>query len=69
MRRHHARLSGGLANTLLLSVLSIVLATLLGGALGMARVSDNWLIKRLSGTCIEFLRNVPLVVHLVWCQC
>ena len=32
----------------------------------MARVSDNWLIKRLSGTCIEFLRNVPLVVHLVW---
>ncbi|MBP3861832.1 MAG: amino acid ABC transporter permease, partial [Pseudomonas sp.] len=46
----------GLLNTLLVSVLSIVLATLLGGALGMARVSDNWLIKRLSGTCIEFLR-------------
>ena len=56
----------GLLNTLLVSVLSIVLATLLGGALGMARVSENWLIKRLSGTCIEFLRNVPLVVHLVW---
>lgn len=56
----------GLLNTLLVSVLSIVLATLLGGALGLARVSENWLIKRLSGTCIEFLRNVPLVVHLVW---
>ncbi|MES2869046.1 MAG: ABC transporter permease subunit [Pseudomonadota bacterium] len=56
----------GLLNTLLVSVLSIVLATLLGCALGLARVSENWLIKRLSGTCIEFLRNVPLVVHLVW---
>lgn len=56
----------GLLNTLLVSVLSIVLATLLGVALGLARVSQNWLIKRLSSTCIEFLRNVPLVVHLVW---
>ncbi|AMB87213.1 amino acid ABC transporter permease [Pseudomonas agarici] len=56
----------GLLNTLLVSALSIVLATLLGVALGLARVSQNWLIRHLSSTCIEFLRNVPLVVHLVW---
>ncbi|MFJ4144363.1 amino acid ABC transporter permease [Pseudomonas sp. NPDC089734] len=56
----------GLLNTLLVSVLSIVLATLTGAALGLARVSENWLINRLSGACIEFLRNVPLVVHVVW---
>lgn len=56
----------GLLNTLLVSVMSIVLATLLGLALGLAKVSRNWLISRLASTCIEFLRNVPLVVHVVW---
>ncbi|WP_426118168.1 amino acid ABC transporter permease [Pseudomonas sp. DSP3-2-2] len=56
----------GLLNTLLVSVMSIVMATVLGVALGLCKVSENWLISRLAGACIEFLRNVPLVVHLVW---
>lgn len=56
----------GLLNTLLVSVMSIVLATVLGLALGLARVSENWLVNRLGSACIEFLRNVPLVVHVVW---
>nr|WP_297460040.1 ABC transporter permease subunit [uncultured Halomonas sp.] len=56
----------GLVNTLLVSVLSIALATLLGVILGVCRVSENWLISRLSYFVVEFLRNVPLVVHLIW---
>ncbi|SDM00133.1 general L-amino acid transport system permease protein [Modicisalibacter muralis] len=56
----------GLVNTLLVSVLSIALATLLGVVLGVCRVSQNWLIGRLSYLVVEFLRNVPLVVHLIW---
>ena len=56
----------GLLNTLLVSVISIVLATLVGVLLGVGRVSENWLVNRLCGMSIEFLRNVPLVVHLIW---
>lgn len=56
----------GLLNTLLVSLISIVLATLVGVLLGVGRVSENWLVNRLSYLSIEFLRNVPLVVHLIW---
>ncbi|WP_106418890.1 amino acid ABC transporter permease [Salinicola tamaricis] len=56
----------GLLNTLLVSLMSIALATLLGVLLGVCRVSGNWLISRLSYLLVEFLRNVPLVVHLIW---
>lgn len=56
----------GLLNTLLVSVMSIALATVVGLGLGLARVSENWLVNRLGSACIEFLRNVPLVVHVVW---
>lgn len=56
----------GLLNTLLVSVLSIVMATLFGVLLGVLRVSENWLLNRLSYLTVEFLRNVPLIVHLIW---
>lgn len=56
----------GLLNTLLVSLISIVLATLVGAVLGIGRVSENWLVNRLSTAIVEFLRNVPLVVHLIW---
>jgi general L-amino acid transport system permease protein len=56
----------GLLNTLLVSILSIALATVLGVFLGVCRVSENWLLGRLSHLAVEFLRNVPLIVHLIW---
>ncbi|MCE7519855.1 ABC transporter permease subunit [Halomonas titanicae] len=56
----------GLLNTLLVSVLSIVFATIIGVFLGVCRVSENWLLGRLSHLAVEFLRNVPLIVHLIW---
>lgn len=56
----------GVANTLLVSFMSIILATLLGFLVGVGRVSNNWLLQRLSRAYVEFIRNVPLVVQLVW---
>ena len=51
----------GLLNTLLVAVIGIVLATIMGFALGVGRLSSNWLISRLSTVYIEIVRNVPLL--------
>jgi general L-amino acid transport system permease protein len=57
----------GLLNTLLVAALGIVLATLLGFALGIARGSPNWLASRLALAYVEVVRNVPLLLQLlVW---
>lgn len=57
----------GLSNTLLVGALGIVLATVLGFTLGIARVSDNWLASRLALVYVEIVRNVPLLLQLlVW---
>ncbi len=54
----------GLVNTLRVAVIGIVLATLVGLIVGVARLSDNWLIARLAGVYVEFFRNTPLLVQL-----
>ncbi|OWT59057.1 amino acid ABC transporter permease [Candidimonas nitroreducens] len=54
----------GLLNTLRVSVVGIVAATLLGTVLGVARLSNNWLVSRLAGTYVEIVRNVPLLLQL-----
>lgn len=56
----------GLLNTLLASAVCIVLATLLGFLIGIGRLSQNWLIARLALGYVEFVRNVPLVLQLVF---
>jgi general L-amino acid transport system permease protein len=57
----------GLCNTLLVAALGIVIATALGFALGIARVSENWLASRLALAYVEIIRNVPLLLQLlVW---
>ncbi len=56
----------GVANTLLVSFLSIILATILGFVIGVGRVSNNWVVNRLCRSYVEIVRNVPLVVQLVW---
>ncbi|MBL8258589.1 MAG: amino acid ABC transporter permease [Candidatus Competibacteraceae bacterium] len=53
-----------LLNTLLVSVLGIVLATLLGFVIGIARLSKNWLISRLALVYIETFRNIPLLLQI-----
>ncbi|HAV76157.1 MAG TPA: amino acid ABC transporter permease [Anaerolineae bacterium] len=54
----------GLANTLTVSVTGIVLASILGFLIGLARLSSNWLFSRLATAFIEFHRNIPLLVLL-----
>lgn len=55
----------GLANTLVISVLGIVLATLLGVLTGVARLSRNFLVSRIAAGYVELMRNTPLLVQLV----
>ncbi len=56
----------GLLNTLLVGALGIVLATVLGFVIGIARLSRNWLVSRLAGTYVEMIRNVPLLLQLLF---
>jgi general L-amino acid transport system permease protein len=57
-------LAVGLLNTLLVSAAGIVLATLLGLVVGVARLSRNWLVNRLAAGYVELFRNTPLLVQL-----
>ena len=54
----------GLLNTLRVAVLGIILATVLGTLIGIARLSKNWLISKLSSIYVEVMRNVPLLLQL-----
>lgn len=54
----------GLLNTLLVSVLGIVIATTLGFILGVARLSHNWLINKLATVYIEIFRNIPPLLQI-----
>jgi len=54
----------GLLNTLLVSAIGIVFATMLGFTVGIARLSGNWIISRLATVYIETLRNIPLLLQL-----
>ncbi|MBV9076595.1 MAG: ABC transporter permease subunit, partial [Methylobacteriaceae bacterium] len=55
----------GLLNTLKVAGLGIVLATLLGTAIGIAQLSRNWLLARLSNLYVELLRDLPLLLQLL----
>ena len=54
----------GLLNTLFVSIVGIVLATLLGVVIGVARLSNNWLVSRAAAGYVELIRNTPLLLQL-----
>jgi len=54
----------GLLNTLFVSVVGIVLATVLGIIVGVARLSPNWLVNKVAAGYVELMRNTPLLVQL-----
>src|SRR5271167_1148679 len=54
----------GLINTLYVSAIGIVLATVLGTVIGIARLSSNWLIRKLAQVYVETFRNIPLLLQL-----
>src|ERR687896_2091306 len=54
----------GLLNTLFISFLGIILATILGVIIGVARLSPNWLVSRVAAGYVELIRNTPLLLQL-----
>jgi general L-amino acid transport system permease protein len=54
----------GLLNTLLVAAAGVVLATIIGFAIGIARLSSNWLLSKLAAVYIEVLRNVPVLLQI-----
>ena len=51
-------------NTLVVSIIGVILATALGIFVGVARMSGNWLVAKIATAYVEFFRNVPLLVQL-----
>ena len=54
----------GLLNTILVSVIGIVFATIIGVIVGIARLSKNYLIERTAAVYVEFFRNIPLLLQI-----
>ncbi len=54
----------GLLNTVLVAAIGVVLASIFGFLIGIARLSHNWLVSRLAALYIEIIRNVPLLLQI-----
>lgn len=59
-------LLAGFLNTIRVAAFGIVLATVLGVSMGIARVSRNWLLSTLASSYVEICRNVPVVLHVIF---
>jgi len=56
----------GILNTLLVAIIGIFFATLLGFTIGIARLSPNWILRKLAMLYVEIVRNVPLLLQLLF---
>ena len=56
----------GMVNTLRMAIAGILVATILGVVVGLARLSNNWLLKKIGTVFVETLRNVPLLVQILF---
>ncbi|MCM5693284.1 ABC transporter permease subunit [Sinorhizobium meliloti] len=59
-------LIAGLFNSIKVALLAIVLSTVIGVVFGVARLSTNWLIRQLAFIVVEFVRNTPLLIQVVF---
>jgi len=60
-------LLAGLVDTIIVSFFAIIIATILGLIVGIARLSTNWLVRTIATVYVELLRNIPpLLVILFW---
>ena len=62
--RYARALFVGVLNTLLVSFIGIVLTTILGTLVGIARLSTNWLVSRLAAVYIEVFQDIPILLQL-----
>jgi general L-amino acid transport system permease protein len=56
----------GLINSLRVAVTGIILTTVVGIMMGIARLSDNWLVRNISLVYVEIFRNTPLLLQLLF---
>jgi general L-amino acid transport system permease protein len=56
----------GVLNTLQIAVIGVILATILGTAIGIGRLSKNWLLAKLTAFYVETLRDIPLLLQLLF---
>ena len=56
----------GVVNTLKVSIIGIVFATVLGFIFGIARLSSNWLIRNIAAVYVEVFRNIPLLLQILF---
>ncbi|WP_137181410.1 amino acid ABC transporter permease [Roseomonas sp. AR75] len=59
-------LTVGVLNTLKVAVIGIILATILGTLVGIARLSHNWLLSKLAAFYVEVIRDLPLLLQLLF---
>ncbi len=56
----------GILNTLMVSFVGIIFASIIGVIVGVARLSDNYIISKLSLAYIEFFRNIPILLQILF---
>jgi len=56
----------GVLNTLNVAVVGVILATILGTLIGIGRLSRNWLLAKLTAFYVETLRDIPLLLQLLF---
>ena len=56
----------GLVNSLRIAIMGIFLTTIVGITAGIARLSDNWLVRKISLVYVEVFRNTPLLLQLLF---
>ncbi len=59
-------LLAAVVNTIKVALLAIILATVIGAAIGVGRLSTNWLIRQICFYIVEFMRNTPLLIQLTF---
>lgn len=55
----------GLLNTLTVAFVGVVFATLIGISVGVASLSKNWLLRKMTGVYVNFLRNIPVLLQII----
>jgi general L-amino acid transport system permease protein len=63
---HGTVLIVGIQNTLVVSILGCILATIIGFVVGVMRLSSNWLVAKIAYCYIEIMRNIPLLLQLIF---
>ena len=61
-------LAVGMVNMIRITWSGVIAATVLGTLIGIARLSSNWIVSRIANSYIEFFRNIPLLVQILFWQ-